>query len=67
MIDLAIGAAAFAGGLRLRTITAVRIVANPVFRVALKPPLVPQQLRPGRVIETWSRGRHARINGERAI
>jgi hypothetical protein len=68
MIDLVIGTAAIAGGLGMRAITAVRVVANPVLRVAIHPPLVPQHLRPGRVIETLERrGRLERINGERAI
>jgi hypothetical protein len=65
--DLAVGAAAAAGDVGVRAITAVRGIADPVFRFALRPPLLPHAWRPARVIETLEqRGQQERNSGGRA-
>jgi hypothetical protein len=66
--DLAVGAAAVAGDVGLRVVTAVRVVAEPAVRVALQPPLVPQRWRPARIVQAVARrGREERVTGGRAI
>ena len=60
--DIAVGAAAVAGGVLVRGASAARRLASPAVRIALRPPVLPPAWQPIRLIETLQqRGQQERI------